>query len=216
MQSHAIAVRASHSYPCRLSPAFVQTIHKYSAFTSSAVPVKINLPRFQPPVYLYPQKSHSASFQFAHHSTLHPHTKPDQSSSSINSSYIPDSLPFKLTSTSPRMSEPLYSKLYKAFLDDPTLSDLTLRLGDRSVYAHRIVLCRGSEYFAHMLTGRFKVSHSPCFTHNELSKTDFDDRNQLPRRSSSKTMTQLRCTHFSAFCTTSRIPQKPTRSGLHP
>jgi hypothetical protein len=49
------------------------------------------------------------------------------------------------------------SKPYKAFFDDATLSDLTVRLSDRTVCAHRIVLCRQSEYFTKQLTGQFKV-----------------------------------------------------------
>jgi hypothetical protein len=48
--------------------------------------------------------------------------------------------------------------LHKTYFNDPTLSDLTIKLSDRSVYVHRIVLCRGSEYFDKLLTGRFKVS----------------------------------------------------------
>lgn len=50
------------------------------------------------------------------------------------------------------------SRLYKAYFDDPTLSDLTIQLSDRTVHVHRIVLCRGSEYFTKTLTGRFQVS----------------------------------------------------------
>jgi hypothetical protein len=46
---------------------------------------------------------------------------------------------------------------YKAFFDDATLSDLTIRLSDRAIQVHRIVLCRRSEYFTKLLTGRFKV-----------------------------------------------------------
>ena len=65
------------------------------------------------------------------------------------------------TPTSLKTHQPLPSKLYKAYLNDPTLSDLKIQLSDRSVYAHRIVLCRGSAYFAKMLTGHFQVSHMP-------------------------------------------------------
>ena len=49
------------------------------------------------------------------------------------------------------------SNLYKAFFDDATLSDLTIQLSDRCVRVHRIVLCRQSEYFTKLLTGRFQV-----------------------------------------------------------
>lgn len=55
------------------------------------------------------------------------------------------------------LQKPTTSRLYKAYFDDPTLSDLTIQLSDRTVHVHRIVLCRGSEYFAKMLTGHFQV-----------------------------------------------------------
>jgi hypothetical protein len=48
--------------------------------------------------------------------------------------------------------------LYRSFLDDPTLSDLTLKLDDRTVHVHRIVLCRALEYFTSLLTRSFQVS----------------------------------------------------------
>jgi hypothetical protein len=51
--------------------------------------------------------------------------------------------------------------LYKTHFDDTTHSDLTIKLSDRSVHVHRIILCRGSEYFDKLLTGRFKVSTPP-------------------------------------------------------
>ena len=51
--------------------------------------------------------------------------------------------------------------LYKAYFDDPSLSDFTIKLSDRSVHLHRVVLCRGSEYFANLLDGRFQVSLLP-------------------------------------------------------
>jgi hypothetical protein len=49
------------------------------------------------------------------------------------------------------------SDIFKDYFDDPTLSDLTIRLSDRTVHVHRIVLCRKSEYFNSLLTGHFKV-----------------------------------------------------------
>ncbi|GAB7324721.1 hypothetical protein MBLNU13_g08580t1 [Cladosporium sp. NU13] len=71
-----------------------------------------------------------------------------------------NTLTFDITPVSHELYKPSTSKLYKAFLDDPTLSDVTIRLSDRSLYAHHIVLCHGSEYFAKMLTGRFQESSS--------------------------------------------------------
>lgn len=44
---------------------------------------------------------------------------------------------------------------FKDYFNDPTFSDLTIRLSDRTVKVHRIVLCRKSEYFDKLLTGRF-------------------------------------------------------------
>jgi hypothetical protein len=49
------------------------------------------------------------------------------------------------------------NNIYKAYFDDPTLSDLTIRLSDRTVHVHRIVLCRRSLYFEKLILGRFKV-----------------------------------------------------------
>jgi hypothetical protein len=72
-----------------------------------------------------------------------------------------DASPCNPTLTSHTPFNPQSPKLYKAFLNDPTRSDVTVRFGDKMVYAHRHVLCRGSEYFARMLTGRFQVSLMP-------------------------------------------------------
>lgn len=49
--------------------------------------------------------------------------------------------------------------LYDTHFNDPTLSDLTLKLSDgTTVYAHRVVLCRRSRYFTKLITGGFRVS----------------------------------------------------------
>lgn len=47
--------------------------------------------------------------------------------------------------------------LFKTYFDDPTSSDLTVKLRDRSLHLHRIVLCRASTYFSDLLAGGFKV-----------------------------------------------------------
>lgn len=47
--------------------------------------------------------------------------------------------------------------IYKPYFDDVTLSDLTIRLSDRTVHVHRIVLCRRSKYFEKLILGSFKV-----------------------------------------------------------
>jgi hypothetical protein len=54
------------------------------------------------------------------------------------------------------------SYLFKAYFNDPTSSDLTIKPGDDILlHAHRIILCRRSVYFAKLLGGSFKVS-VPC------------------------------------------------------
>jgi hypothetical protein len=47
--------------------------------------------------------------------------------------------------------------LVNSYFDDPTFSDLTIKLGDRVVHVHRVVLCRGSEYFTSLLAGKFQA-----------------------------------------------------------
>ena len=54
-------------------------------------------------------------------------------------------------------------QLFKDHFDDPTFSDITLTLSDRSVKLHRVVLCRKSEYFTKLLTGGFQVHHSRSY-----------------------------------------------------
>lgn len=51
-----------------------------------------------------------------------------------------------------------HNSIYKAYFNDPTLSDLTIRLSDRIVDVHRIILCRRSVYFEKLILGPFKVS----------------------------------------------------------
>jgi hypothetical protein len=48
--------------------------------------------------------------------------------------------------------------LVNSHFDDPTFSDLRIKLGDRVVHVHRVVLCRGLEYLTSLLAGRFQVS----------------------------------------------------------
>lgn len=47
--------------------------------------------------------------------------------------------------------------LFKAYFDDPAMSDITVKLSDRCLHLHRIVLCRASEYFSTLLAGHFEV-----------------------------------------------------------
>jgi hypothetical protein len=37
--------------------------------------------------------------------------------------------------------------IYDTYFDDPKFSDLTIKLSDRTVHVHRVMLCRGSQYF---------------------------------------------------------------------
>lgn len=55
---------------------------------------------------------------------------------------------------------PSSGDIYKNYFNDPTLSDLTIRLGGRKLYVHRIVLCRRSRYFEKLILSGFKVSKS--------------------------------------------------------
>jgi hypothetical protein len=52
------------------------------------------------------------------------------------------------------------SDLYRSYFDDPALSDLKIKLSDRTLHAHRVVLCRASEYFTSLLDGKFQVIRS--------------------------------------------------------
>ena len=52
---------------------------------------------------------------------------------------------------------PSSGNVYKDYFDNQTLSDLTLRIGDRQVHVHRIVLSSHSAYFEALLTSGFKV-----------------------------------------------------------
>jgi hypothetical protein len=55
---------------------------------------------------------------------------------------------------------------HKHYFNDPILSDLTIRLRDRIVHVHRIVLCRRSAYFEKLILGGFRVSR----THSSYTK----------------------------------------------
>jgi len=75
--------------------------------------------------------------------------------------------------------------------DDPKFSDLTIKLSDRIVHVHRVVLCRGSEYFTSLLAGRFHVSCCcPLHTVESETGTNRQNRKATLSKSSSKKMTQ--------------------------
>ena len=77
----------------------------------------------------------------------------------------------------------------KNYFDDPIFSDLTIRLSDRSINTHRIVLCRKSEYFRTLLTGHFKVgSELRCM----FMKSGLTRNRSVTRRKSSSTKTTQR------------------------
>lgn len=50
---------------------------------------------------------------------------------------------------------------YSTYFDDPTFSDLTIKLDGRDVMVHQNVLVRTSQYFGRLLTG-FSVSQTFC------------------------------------------------------
>ena len=50
-------------------------------------------------------------------------------------------------------------RLYTTYFNDPTFSDMTLKLSDGTeILAHRVVLCRGSKYFSELIIGGLGVS----------------------------------------------------------
>jgi len=49
---------------------------------------------------------------------------------------------------------------FKHFFNDRSFSNVTLRLGDRIVHVHRVVLSRHSAYFEKLFTSGFKVKAS--------------------------------------------------------
>ena len=53
-------------------------------------------------------------------------------------------------------------KLYRSVFDDATFSDLNIGLSDRTVRAHKIVLCLQSEYFSKLFASQFKVRLYVC------------------------------------------------------
>lgn len=51
--------------------------------------------------------------------------------------------------------------LYKTYFDDAKISDINIILsGHRIVQLHKIVLCRGSEYFSNLLVDEVCISTS--------------------------------------------------------
>ena len=50
---------------------------------------------------------------------------------------------------------------YTTYFDNEKLSDLTIRLGDRCVFVHRIVLCRHLAYFEKLLTHHWLQGKRP-------------------------------------------------------
>lgn len=76
-------------------------------------------------------------------------------------------------------------ELWRDYFDSPTFSDLTIRLNDRLVHVHRIVLCRGSPYFEKLLAGSFKVRHSSL---HFCILADTAPRRAKPKRSNCMTM----------------------------
>lgn len=75
-----------------------------------------------------------------------------------------------------QQNDTVAAPLDKTYFDDPSLSDLTIKLSDRSVHVHRIVLCRGSKYFEKLITGQFQVPmpsirRSYCLAHSLTARS---------------------------------------------
>jgi hypothetical protein len=98
----------------------------------------------------------------SHSTTITTATSTSQCSLSQFQAIHPAGSQYSNSATDPTMAPSLTkqdfeSNLYKAFLDDATLPDVTIHLSDRAVRVHKIVLCRQSEYFTKLLTGQFQV-----------------------------------------------------------
>lgn len=142
----------------KLRPCPSPVDHHYINFSSSkpntyssiitVVPTTLSLQLYQLPSHHY-----FPNLSFINHST-----------SSFSMELSPSD--FNFTSPDPYKHET--SKLSKAYLNEPTLPDLTIHFSDQTVHAHRIMLCRGSEYFTNMLTGRFQVSNDPSFLRHSV------------------------------------------------
>jgi hypothetical protein len=79
--------------------------------------------------------------------------------------------------------------LGNSYFDNSTFSDLTIKLSDRVVHVHRVVLCRGSEYFRSLLAGKFKVSWHSHRIESFETEANYQHRKANQSRSSSTTMT---------------------------
>jgi hypothetical protein len=101
----------------------------------------------------------------------------------------------------PAMAPPTL-ELYRSYFDDPTLSDLTIKFSDRTVHAHRITLCRASQYFTSLLTGSFQVIRSSNSRHSSIKANSFN-RKKTRRKWSCMKTTQTPSWQCSATSTAS-------------
>ncbi|KAK4561484.1 hypothetical protein LTR86_004802 [Recurvomyces mirabilis] len=53
---------------------------------------------------------------------------------------------------------------FKSYFNNKALSDVTIRYGDCTMPAHKLVLAQGSDYFKSCFEGRFSESHSSTLT----------------------------------------------------
>lgn len=60
------------------------------------------------------------------------------------------------------VEEPTQSLNFTQFIDNKEFSDLKIVVGDRVVYAHKVIITRLSEYFRHMLAGNMRESVENC------------------------------------------------------
>lgn len=51
---------------------------------------------------------------------------------------------------------PLFD-VYKTYFNNSKFSDLTIRFSNKTIYVHKIILCRQSKYFEKLIDGPFLV-----------------------------------------------------------
>lgn len=72
----------------------------------------------------------------------------------------------ELSLPSPTIAHPTSEESY---FNNSALSDVSIILEDRTVPAHRVILCRGSDYFRKLLTRNFLVGYDSSDTWIEKS-----------------------------------------------
>lgn len=118
---------------------------------------------------------------------------PAKSSNSLVFAYYIQKIYFQSTHRQQQLLLPTMvpssGEVYKDYFDNKTLFDLALRIGDRLIHVHRIVLSSNSAYFNKLFTGGFKVRD--CWLCLYRTLANYSDRKPTRKRSSSmKTILQ--------------------------